>query len=364
MRAQRAARSHAEVRHIMASIRERHHALTQRGLPASGWTAWPLFHGRTAQHAKQAFLNGTNLKTQEFVGSKWTQRLSHETASSFLYHSLLPAGGADRMAHNDGPLAGFRDQIASREASPDVEPGDMLPGRAGRSRQRPRPSATSPSFLAPRSTVSKRFGLLIPLIVLCCDPQAIALTGCGLGAAHNQRLNAANLECALWRPRHLQPNPYTCLKPVSCFCHHSGIIPLIFIANCARPCAVYCLPGEPIAWRTTMVRSRQPAARSPCTRPRTMPNRRARPASPGRAFPQWSGESQSPPPCCCRRTILMPSLPGISTFRSRSGSCRRTGLPYLWSSARFVAHRIFILSGGRGAAAADAVLKPTSANSS
>src|SRR5258708_15639952 len=49
--------------------------------------------------------------------------------------------------------------------------------------------------------------------------------------------------CGLCRPRHLQQNPYPCAKPASCFGYHSGIIPLIFIASCARPCAAYCLPG-------------------------------------------------------------------------------------------------------------------------
>jgi len=56
---------------------------------------------------------------------------------------------------------------------------------------------------------------------------------------------------------------------------------LIFVTSCARRCAAYCLPGEPIAWRTTIVRSQLRVARSTRARLRTLPSRRICFASPG-----------------------------------------------------------------------------------
>jgi hypothetical protein len=77
--------------------------------------------------------------------------------------------------------------------------------RAGRSRLRLRPSATSPSFLASTLTVSDSVANSDDRVVL--RSAGYRTVGCGLGMAHNQRLNAAKLECAFCRPRHLQQNP-------------------------------------------------------------------------------------------------------------------------------------------------------------
>src|SRR5713101_9891292 len=48
--------------------------------------------------------------------------------------------------------------------------------RAGRSRLRPRPSATSPSSLAPTTAASGRYGGWFLMMVMCCDLLAIAVT--------------------------------------------------------------------------------------------------------------------------------------------------------------------------------------------